>query len=73
MNFVLEPNRGAPPFLLGMSRSQVRPLLAERRLMTVPTEPENDKYPDDGLILGYDPGDRLEYIEVIKPSAASFS
>ena len=72
MFLVLDPNSGAVPFRLGMDRSQVRSMLATYRLLTLPSEPENDKYPSDGLILGYDLHDKLEYIEVTKPSAASY-
>ena len=72
MFLILEPNHGAAPFFLGMSRREVRFMLVGDRVLTLPSEIENDQYPDDGLVFGYDSDNRLKYIQVTGPSIASY-
>lgn len=72
MNLVLEPQVGASNLLFGVSRNDVRSALVVGKLETKDMEPENDFYESEGLILGYDEKDELEYIEIIKPSTVEY-
>ena len=71
MKLPLEPNIGAGPFRFGTSREEIRAFLPG-----VPSvkkaEPENDFYEHEGLILGFDGENALEFIEIIPPSIASY-
>ncbi len=73
MRFQLRSHVGADPLLFGMSRAGVRAILTGSDLLTKSTEPENDFYPREGLILGYDENDELEYIEFTPPASVSYS
>jgi hypothetical protein len=73
MKFQLNPHIGADPLMFGMSRDVVRAILSSSELLTKSAEPENDFYIDEGLILGYDESDELEYIEFTLPSSVGFS
>ena len=70
MHFKLEPHRGANPLVFGQNRNEVRRLLGNLVFTTKRNEPENDFYPKEGLILGYDKKDELEFFEIISPSSA---
>ncbi len=73
MKLTFEPNRGAEPLLIfGVDRSTVRRSLSPLAFRTKATEPESDFYETEGLILGYDNRDRLEFVEVFPPSTAEF-
>jgi len=75
MHFILEPHIGAISQNLslefGMKRDRVRSFF-QLPPSIKPVEPENDFYESEGLILGYNSDDKLEYIEIIKPSTAEF-
>ena len=70
MHFKLEPNRGANPLVFGQNRNKVRRLLNNLVFSTKTNEPENDFYRKEGIILGYDEKDELEFVEIIPPSSA---
>ncbi len=63
MKLILQPNIGAEPFLFGEQRSYIRGLISAQP-KTKSFEPENDFYKDEGIILGYDSNDQLEFIDV---------
>ena len=69
----LHPGRGIGLFRFGLPRAEARALLHGFKLSTYQKEPENDFFPEAGLILGYDAGDLLEYVEVAEPSEVTFS
>ena len=71
MHLEFEPNVGAGQLRFGIGRSQVRKLLPSTPIINS-MEPENDFYESEGLILGYDLNEQLEYIEVIRPSSATY-
>ncbi|MCF6252057.1 MAG: hypothetical protein L3J75_12415 [Methylococcaceae bacterium] len=71
MHFLLEPNVGANNLKFSVQRNTIRNLI-ETKPLTKINEPENDFYEKEGLILGYDENDELEYIEIIRPSTAEF-
>lgn len=71
MNLLLEPNIGANSLKFGVQRNTIRDLVQTEPLTKI-NEPENDFYEKEGLILGYDENDELEYIEIIKPSTVEF-
>lgn len=73
MQFAIEPNVGATPLQFGSVRANVRALLAGFSRSQHAAEPENDFYSSDGLILGYDKDDLLEFIEIFPPSSAEFA
>ena len=72
MHFTINNQRQSKPFALGTDRSEVRNILANAIFRTKSTEPENDFYLKEGLILGYDGIDKLEFIEIFPPSTAEF-
>jgi hypothetical protein len=72
MHLELEPNRGANSLLFGKRRDEVRRTLGHLVFTTKPHEPQNDFCEKEGLILGYDEQDELEFIEIVKPSSAEF-
>ncbi len=72
MNFLLEPNVGANLLKFGMQRHEIRSLV-KTKPMTKEIEPENDFYENEGLILGYDANENLEFIEIIRPSTVEFN
>lgn len=71
MNFLLEPNVGTNFLKFGMQRHEIRDLI-HAKPMTKEIEPENDFYENEGLILGYDRNQALEFIEIIRPSTVEF-
>lgn len=72
MHLKLEPNVGANSLVFGTMRNDIRKLLEGTDLITKSVEPENDFYETEGLILGYDEIEELEFIEIIKPSTVEF-
>jgi hypothetical protein len=72
LHLKFEPNIGAAPLNFGASRNAVRTSLAPLTPRMHATEPENDFYTANGLILGFDRQDNLEFIEVFPPSSAEF-
>ncbi|MEW4452065.1 hypothetical protein AB1L30_05205 [Bremerella sp. JC817] len=73
MELELKPHVGTDLLPFGTPRSEVRDgLLAGKQFVTRTSEPRNDFYVSDGLILGYDDQDTLEFIEVFSPSKATF-
>ena len=72
MRLDLEPFVGALPLRFGASRRDVRDsVLAGLTFWGKPDEPENDFYEKEGLILGYNEDDLLEFIEITRPSSCS--
>jgi len=71
MHYVLEPNLGAGALKFSKNRDEIRRLFLSVPI-TKTREPENDFYEKEGLILGYDESDELEYIEIIEPSTAEY-
>jgi len=71
MHLTIEPNRATQPLVLGTPRDAVRQALAPLQPTVQPDEPENDFYLDDGLILGFDASERIEFIEVTPPSTVA--
>ncbi|PVZ69575.1 hypothetical protein [Pelagibaculum spongiae] len=72
MHLTLEAKKGAPPFFLGAKRDDIKQLLLPAIATTHLMEPENDFYEGEGLILGYDSNENLEYIEILKPNLVEF-
>jgi len=72
MEMLLEPHIGTNTLKFGADRVHIRDMLSENNLTSLDLEPENDMYPDIGLILGYDNDDKLEFIEILPPSTAQF-
>jgi hypothetical protein len=73
MHFKFEPNVGAQPLTFGADRTAMHSLLAPLVPKAKITQPENDFYIKQGLILGFDRQNKLEFIEVFPPSTAEFS
>jgi hypothetical protein len=73
MHVIFEPNVGAGPLTFGADRYLVRARLAPLVPKTQAAEPENDFYTKQGLVLGFDPHNKLEFIEVFPPSTAEFA
>lgn len=69
MHLIVHPHFGAGPFSFGSARKVNREIVGSDPLTKV-SEPENDFFPSDGLILGYDEKDALEFVEIIRPSKA---
>ncbi|GAA4441888.1 hypothetical protein [Bremerella cremea] len=73
MELDFKPHMGTDLLPFGTPRSEVRDVVLEgKRFVTRTSEPRNDFYVSDGLILGYDDQDTLEFIEVFSPSKATF-
>lgn len=72
MHLKFEPTIGAGMLAFGVDRSVLRARLAPLVPNTQVVEPENDFYTREGLILGFDRQNRLEFIEVFPPSTAEF-
>lgn len=70
MELVFEPGNGTDLLPFGLKRTNIKAdVLAQLESQTPPGEPEIDMYRSEGLILGYDTADRLEFIEVTHPSS----
>lgn len=67
----IEPNLGADKIKFNLHRSDARKIVGTEPVVKS-FEPENDFYEENGLIIGYDDEDLLEYIEIIPPSSAMF-
>jgi hypothetical protein len=72
MHFSFESDIGASPLTFGADRTVVRAGLSPLVPKTQATEPENDFYTKEGLIVGFDKNNKLEFIEVFPPSTAQF-
>ncbi|MBL9083761.1 MAG: hypothetical protein JNK76_18230 [Planctomycetales bacterium] len=72
MNLKINLGKGAGDLTFGNARADVRSRLGKLSLSTKAQEPENDFYSHDGLILGYDAEDKLEFIEVFPPSGIHY-
>ena len=74
MKLVFQPPFGAERLPFGTPRDEVRSgILKGLTFWTPPNEPENDMYKSEGLILGFDDKELLEFIEVISPSSCSYA
>jgi hypothetical protein len=70
MHLLVDLSGKTEPLTLGSQRAAVRAYLIGKELTAQPSEPENDFYIQEGLILGYTSNDVLEFIEVFSPSTA---
>lgn len=74
MDLEFQPLGGADKLRFGTKRNEIRNFVLEgKSFRTPPNEPENDMYEGEGLILGYNGEDELEFIEVVSPSTCQFS
>lgn len=74
MELDFQPSKGTDKLLFGMTRTEIRALTLRGKPFRVPSnEPESDMYEGEGLILGYDDKDTLEFVEVVLPSTCRFS
>lgn len=72
MKFKLIPNIGSNFFEFNTHRDVIRNKY-NLHYEIKEDEPENDFYTNDGFILGYNENNRLEYIEIYKPSTAEYN
>ena len=74
MELIFEPGIGADILPFGINRQDVRSqVLAGLPFDTPPGEPETDMFKSEGLILGYDDENQLEFVEVISPSSLVYA
>ena len=74
MELEFKPPKGTDRLLFGTPRTEIRAIaLRGTNFRTPPSDPENDMYEGEGLILGYDDKDELEFVEVVMPSTCHFS
>lgn len=71
MILIIEPKSGTDLIKFNEKRMLVRQKI-ESSFFIQESEPEYDFYVDEGLILGYNKDDFLEYIEIIHPSKAIY-
>ncbi|MFN3149943.1 hypothetical protein [Bremerella sp.] len=74
MELEFKPHDGTDQLPFGTSRGEIRDgHLAGKRCVTRRSIPSDDMYPKDGLKLGYDSAEELEFIEVFPPATCQYS
>ena len=73
MDLEFTPPSGTDKLPIGKARREDRNHILNGIAYVTPlNEPENDMYESEGLILGFDAHDELEFVEVIPPSTCHF-